>query len=175
MIITVPPLCTRRNAGFCGTRYKAEPRNHAIAEARYPSCARAAPDLHLTTLLVFSWFSTSLSSSAPSCWCYSSPCPPSVAPAAPFPPSDPPPLAWCPQRCPRPLSALLDLLLFLPYPGTFSASFSGPKREAAQDKRESKPCADREPPAWPPTVVVEGVIRSTFGGYQGVIRGVSKG
>ena len=42
------------------------------------------------------------------------PAPPSVAPAAPFPPSDPPPLAWCPQRCPRPLSALLDLLLFLP-------------------------------------------------------------
>ena len=55
-----------------------------------------------------------------------------------------------------------------PYPGTFSASFSGPKREAAQDKRESKPCADCEPPAWPPTVVVEGVIRSIF---WGVIRG----
>ena len=51
-----------------------------------------------------------------------------------------------------------------PYPGTFSASVSGAKREAAQDKRESKPCADFEPPPGPPTVVIEGVIRSTFWG-----------
>ena len=42
-----------------------------------------------------------------------------------------------------------------PYPGTFSASVSGAKREAAQDKRESKPCADFEPPLGPPTVVIE--------------------
>ena len=51
-----------------------------------------------------------------------------------------------------------------PYPGTFSGSVSGAKREAAQDKRESKPCADFEPPPGPPTVVSEGVIKSIFGG-----------
>ena len=55
------------------------------------------------------------------------PGPPSVAPAAPFPPSDPPPLAWCPQRCPRPLSALLDLLLFLPISWDFLGSLQWTK------------------------------------------------
>ena len=51
-----------------------------------------------------------------------------------------------------------------PYPGTLSASVSGAKREAAQDKRESQPCADFEPPPGPPTVVFEGVITSAVGG-----------
>ena len=59
-----------------------------------------------------------------------------------------------------------------PYPEAFSASFTGPKREATQDKRESKPCADFEPPPWPPTVVIEWGDQKYFsGGDHGVIRG----
>ena len=135
-----------------------------MAETRYPSCARATPDLHptillvllqvfnllvlLRTLLLLLLFSLPLLL---------------LLPLLPF-------LLLTHLLLPGVPSDVHVLFLLywtfsfsFPYPGIFSASFSGPKREAAQDKRESKPCADFEPPAWQPTVVIEGVIRSSFG------------
>ena len=123
---------------------------HAIAETRYPSCAHATPDLRLTVLLVLlqvlhllvllRTLVLLLLFSLPLLL---------LLPLLPF-------VLQVHLLLPGVPSDVHVLFLLywtfsfsFPYPETFSASFSGPKREAAQDKRESKPCADCEPPAWP--------------------------